>query len=389
MKVTFISNYLNHHQLPLAKALLDIPEIDYTFVATTPFNTERAAMGYKDINKEFDFVIRAYENHGIEKKAHELALESDIVIVGSAPDSYMSERLRKGKTTFHSSERYYKNDVNIKTFPRFLASSMKHLWPYQNKPLYFLCSSAYTAWDVNRFSNFKNRCYKWGYFTEVKEIEPNKIHNHRSHVKPVILWAGRFISWKHPEDAIRVARYLQHFGYDYELRLIGGGELEGQLRSMVDEYNLWENVTFLGFQPPEKVRKNMEEADIFLFTSDFAEGWGAVLNESMSSGCAVVASHAIGAAPYLIQDGINGFLYKFGNENQLFARVKTLMDHPEIRARMGSKAYEDISRFWSPEIAAKRLIQLASSIDKGQLHHFENGPCSKAEILKNGWYSDD
>ena len=54
MKVTFISNYLNHHQLPLAKALLDIPEIDYTFVATTPFNTERAAMGYKDINKEFD-----------------------------------------------------------------------------------------------------------------------------------------------------------------------------------------------------------------------------------------------------------------------------------------------------------------------------------------------
>ena len=36
----------------------------------------------------------------LEKKAHELALESDIVIVGSAPDSYMLERLRKGKLLF-------------------------------------------------------------------------------------------------------------------------------------------------------------------------------------------------------------------------------------------------------------------------------------------------
>ena len=389
MKVTFFSNYLNHHQLPLAKAFLGIPGIEYTFVATTPFNTERAAMGYKDVNKEYDFVVRAYESNDLEKKAHELALQSDIVIVGSAPDSYMSERLRTGKTTFHSSERYYKNGLNLKTIPRYLASSMKHLWPYQNKPLYFLCSSAYTAWDVNRFSSFKKRCFKWGYFTEVKELEIDQIHKHRSHVKPIILWAGRFIRWKHPDDAIRIARYLHLSGYDFELRLIGGGALEDQLRAMVNEYSIQNKVTFLGFQPPEKVRKNMEEADIYLCTSDFTEGWGAVLNESMSSGCAVVASHAIGAAPYLIQDGVNGFLYRYGNEHQLFDRVKTLMDHPEIRERMGVKAYENISRLWCPEIAAQRLIQLATNIDKGQLQEFDNGPCSKAEILKNGWYSDD
>jgi glycosyltransferase involved in cell wall biosynthesis len=59
---------------------------------------------------------------------------------------------------------------------------------------------------------------------------------------------------------------------------------------------------------PEAVRDHMEAADIFLFTSDFNEGWGAVLNESMNSACAVVASHAIGSVPFLLKDGENGFI---------------------------------------------------------------------------------
>ena len=34
----------------------------------------------------------------------------------------------------------------------------------------------------------------------------------------------------------------------------------------------------------------MEKADIFLFTSDRREGWGAVANEAMNSACALVVS---------------------------------------------------------------------------------------------------
>ena len=49
----------------------------------------------------------------------------------------------------------------------------------------------------------------------------------------------------------------------------------------------------------------MEKSEIFLFTSDKGEGWGAVLNESMNSACAVVASHAIGSVPFLLKDGEN------------------------------------------------------------------------------------
>ena len=82
----------------------------------------------------------------------------------------------------------------------------------------------------------------------------------------------------------------------------------------------------LGAMPPEEVRRHMEKADIYLFTSDFNEGWGAVLNESMNSGCAVVASHAIGSVPFLIKNGENGLIYENGNQLDLEKQVLRLLE---------------------------------------------------------------
>ena len=48
----------------------------------------------------------------------------------------------------------------------------------------------------------------------------------------------------------------------------------------------------MGALKPADVRKEMERADIFLFTSDYKEGWGAVLNEAMNARCAIVAVHS-------------------------------------------------------------------------------------------------
>ena len=62
--------------------------------------------------------------------------------------------------------------------------------------------------------------------------------------------------------------------------------MEQQLRQMIHDKQLDDCVSMLGAMSPEKVRDYMEAADIFLFTSDFNEGWGAVLNEAMNSSCA-------------------------------------------------------------------------------------------------------
>ena len=48
------------------------------------------------------------------------------------------------------------------------------------------------------------------------------------------------------------------------------------------------------------------------------EGWGAVLNEAMNSGCACIASHAIGSAGFLIEHGENGFVYRDGDMDDFY-----------------------------------------------------------------------
>ena len=135
----------------------------------------------------------------------------------------------------------------------------------------------------------------------------------------------------------------------------------------------------------------MENSGIFLTTSDFKEGWGAVLNESMNSACAVVASHAVGSAPCLVKDKYNGLIYESGNVNELFSKIKYLLDNTDEQVRLGKAAYKTICDEWNAEIAAKRLIILINNILEGNKSPdlYAEGPCSKSSILKNDWYSEN
>ena len=295
-------------------------------------------------------------------------------------------------------KRYFKEGTGILRLPHNWASAWKHLKPFEKGPLYFCCSSAYTAADLNRYTNFRNRAFKWGYFPETKKYNIETLMSQKSSCKTgnnqpavSILWVGRLIKWKHPEAAIELAVALKKKGYSFKITIIGNGELEEQLRIMIEEKKVSDYVELIGAIASSKVRTYMEKADIFLFTSDFNEGWGAVLNEAMNSACAVVASHAIGAVPFLVRDGENGFIYENGNRKHFEEKVCLLLDNPELRKRMGRKAYKTIVDLWNSEIAANRFVELVRELknENSGDNMFDDGPCSKAEILDNRWYHID
>lgn len=397
MKVTFYSNFMNHHQLPFSLAMDKLTNGSYTFVATTPTSQERLQMGYHDMNKQYPFVLTTYDSPENAQKALALALESDVIITGSAPEMYTRLRIERNRLTFRYSERIFKEGLlHLKT-PHRLGSMMKHHTRYRSKQLYMLCASAYTPRDFGLVGAYKGKTFKWGYFPEVKRQDTDRLMQKKTTCQltglkypPVsILWAGRLIGWKHPEAAIYVAEQLKQNGYRFDMQIIGNGEMQEQLQRMIRDKQLDDCVNMLGAMSPEAVREHMEAADIFLFTSDFNEGWGAVLNESMNSGCAVVASHAIGSVPFLIQDGANGLVYKNGNQHQLEERVEKLIRDSNYRKQLGMNAYESIINVWSAEVAAKRFVELSETLLKGESANtlFAEGPCSKAKILKNDWYS--
>ena len=117
--------------------------------------------------------------------------------------------------------------------------------------------------------------------------------------------------------------------------------------------------------------------DIFLFTSDRNEGWGAVLNESMSACCAVVANRKIGSVPYLIEDGKNGLVYNRKDGNSLYRCVRRLIDDEPFRKELGKNAYETVKTVWNADCATDRLLTLINCINNGTPVPFLTGPCSK------------
>lgn len=385
MKLTFYSNFFNHHQRFLSEAFYQILGDDYTFVATTPVPKERLKLGYQDINKSFPYVLTTYDDARKAEEARNLAKESDVIIIGSAPKEYSDLRIGAKKLMFRYAERPLKKGFEAWKYPyRFVK------WHLQNPPgapIYMLCASSYTAGDYRKFGLFNDRTFKWGYFPEVKKYDDiDKLIESKK--RGSILWAGRLIDWKHPEAAVYVAECLRRDGYDFELNIIGTGVMEQQLKEMTTALDLTDCVSFLGPVPSDQVRDLMENAGIYLFTSDRYEGWGAVLNESMNSDCAVVASHMIGSVPFLMKHRENGLVYHSGNVDELFEKVKYLLDHPNEQERLGRAAYETITGEWNAEVAAKRLITLSEHLLAGEKHPdlYQTGPCSRAEIIKDEWF---
>lgn len=107
----------------------------------------------------------------------------------------------------------------------------------------------------------------------------------------------------------------------------------------------------------------------------------------MNSGCAVVASHAIGAVPFMIKNSENGMVYKNGNLEELYSKVKFLIDNPQERNRLAKAAYYTVLNEWNGEVAAKRLYELSKNIliKKDATSIYNDGPCSNAKSHVNSY----
>ena len=384
MKVVFLSNYFNHHQQCFSEAMYKRIGDGYTFIESSEMRDERKKLGY-GIDNLPPYVKRLYADSDSLSQCIDLIDTADVVIAGSAPEKYLKSRKKQNRLVFRYQERLFKQTLSfVQKLKRKVAF---RIYNPQCKKIYLLCASAYTASDYDKLGLFKEKAYKWGYFPAFKKYDIVSLISKKK--KNKIMWCGRFIDWKHPEYALYVAERLKNEGYDFSIDFIGTGVLVEELKCQAKKMGLENEVNFLGAMKPEKVREYMENTPIFMSTSNFEEGWGAVLNEAMNSGCAVVASQAVGAAPFLVKHGENGLLFENENVNDLYRCVKKLLDHTEDCERLGINAYKTISKSWNADVAAERFIALVESIIiSGQCNLFDEGPCSRAEILENDWFGE-
>lgn len=376
MKMTFVSNFLNHHQIPLCDAWNSNQDVKITFIATEQVPEEKKAMGYYSEFTNYSYYKEIGEAF-TEEDAEQLCYESDVVIMGCAPQLYIRRRLKDNKLTFLYTERFFKD--GFWGCPGDVLRTIRKTTRFRFKSFYVLCASSYTAVDCRRVG-FGNKTLKWGYFPQTKQYSSEQMIENKNQGVIKLLWVGRLLKWKHPEMFLHVCNELKQLGFSFVADIIGSGEMEQEMSEYIYLNGLSENVTMLGNKTPEEVRKKMEESNIFLFTSDYGEGWGAVLNEAMNSSCAVIACEEAGATKYLVGHEKNGLSYKkSADEKMVFELVKKCINNRELCNELGDKAYETILHTWNAEVAATRLYEFSKAfLDKKPLPQFLEGPMSKA-----------
>lgn len=376
MKLVYLSNIFHHLQRPLSEEFYKLTNGSYAFVET---GAMKKGMAYK--GEKASYVTPCNEEN--QREIEEMVFNADVVLYGEAPMSLVKRRMKAGKLTFRDDERRYKQVNRYLKWPVYTYNSLT-----LNKG-YLLCASAFAARDYRLSGMPLNKCFKWGYFPAVKEYaDIEDILNTKKSVKDGVIqlfWTGRLIRLKHPEATIPVAKRLKEKGIKFIIKIVGDGPMKSEMQQSIDQAGLSNEVKLLGLQPPEVVRSLMEESDIYLFTSDRGEGWGAVLNESMNSACAVVASPASGSAPFLIKENENGLFFRDKDWNDLSDKVVWLSEHPKERAELGRNAYKTMLNVWSPEVAARNLMRLITSIQNNCESGITEGPCSRAEYLPQNW----
>lgn len=97
--------------------------------------------------------------------------------------------------------------------------------------------------------------------------------------------------------AIKMAEELINEGYDFELNMIGCGDLYEKMGALVKTKKLTNCVRLLGSLSNKCVIDEMRMNHIFLFTSNRNEGWGSFLMKLWGKGVALSFQIWLGQLP--------------------------------------------------------------------------------------------
>jgi len=158
-----------------------------------------------------------------------------------------------------------------------------------------------------------------------------------------VVMIGRFVEKKGFEYGMRAFADVAK-GPGMELRLIGGGELEGNLRRLAADLGVQEQVKFMGILPYDRVAAELAQADVLLAPSvvgvDGDRDSGLMVVKEAGAAAVVPIGTRHGGIPEIIDDGRTGFLVPERDVGALADRLRLLVTDQGLRRTMAQAARE-------------------------------------------------
>ena len=176
-----------------------------------------------------------------------------------------------------------------------------------------------------------------------------------------LLYVGRLTHQKGVHNLLDALPQILRQFPAVQLRIAGDGTARNDLEKKVIEFGLEEHVRFLGAVSHDRIRFLYRQADILIFPSLIAEGFGLVLVEALGCECAVIATD-LSAVRHLIKDGETGLIVSQNNKDELAERVIQLLCDPGKRRKLGKSGREFVLKHYDWGIIAKKYSELFQSI---------------------------
>ncbi|MBW4051561.1 MAG: glycosyltransferase family 4 protein [Proteobacteria bacterium] len=106
-----------------------------------------------------------------------------------------------------------------------------------------------------------------------------------------------------------------------------------------------------------QICSHYSQAGIFVFPSLWHEPFGIPVIEAMAAGLPVIATRG-GALPEVVVDGETGILVERGDGEGLAAAIRTLLENPALRARMGAAGRRRVQQLFTWDRSVARLESL-------------------------------
>ena len=136
--------------------------------------------------------------------------------------------------------------------------------------------------------------------------------------KKKILYVGRLVSDKGIDTLINAFASLYKNDNSLKLTIVGDGEEKNKIELMISEYQLQESVIMAGKKMGSELAEIMNEHEVMVIPSKWAEPFGIVALEGLACGCKIVCSNA-GGLPEAA--GKFGTLFTNGNGNELVEAI--------------------------------------------------------------------
>ncbi|WP_305152533.1 glycosyltransferase [uncultured Duncaniella sp.] len=177
----------------------------------------------------------------------------------------------------------------------------------------------------------------------------------------IVLSVGRIDQWyvKGFDVLMKAWREVAKYCPDWKLRVVGTGDAStiDMLKKFAGTAS--ESIEFVSYTP--NVKEEYHKASIFVLSSRY-EGWGLVMVEAMSQGCAVVACDYKGRQTEAVCNNINGLICTPDNVDELAFKIKELINNDSLRTNLQFQGVNSVAEY-SEENVAVNIENLIRSIN--------------------------